>query len=264
MPEHTTWFAFLPNYDTLVKVLESWTGPTWLTGSHLDIQHVLGALLVGILLIIIALLLRSVITDEKKSLIPDDRFTLRNLIEIVSEIVLYYMEEIMGKKAARYFFPLIGTCAFFILFSNLLGFIPGLAPPTSNLNITAGCAIIIFMSTHVFGFKEHGIKYLAHFIGPIRPTLAWYLPLVLLLNVFMFVVEVIGHLARPVSLSIRLMGNMFADHAVVGVFMTLVVIPIIYPVPIMFLGLLVCIVQTLVFILLSMVYIGSAIAHEEH
>jgi F-type H+-transporting ATPase subunit a len=262
MPEHTTWFAFLPNYQHFATLLQTWAGPTWVNHSDLDIQHTLGALLVALILVLIALALRSTLKDEKRAIIPDDRFTLRNFIELIAEIVLGYMEEIMGKKASRYFFPLIGTCAFFILFSNVMGFVPGLIPPTSNLNTTAGCSVIIFISTHVFGFREHGIRYLGHFFGPIKPTLAWHMPLVLLLCAFMFVVEIIGHLARPVSLSMRLMGNMFADHAVVGVFLLLV--PLVVPVPLMLLGLLVCIVQTLVFCLLSMVYIGSAIAHEEH
>ena len=262
MPEHTTWFAFLPNYEALVQILQSWAGPTWVEKNPLDLQHTLCAALVGVILLLIALLLRSSIKDEKRALIPDDKFSLRNLVEIISEIVLGYMEEIMGKKAARFFFPLIGTCAFFILFSNLMGFIPGLIPPTSNLNTTLGCAIIIFISTHVFGTKEHGIKYFAHFFGPIPPKLHWTLPLVIVFMALMFVVELIGHLARPASLSIRLMGNMFADHAALGVFLMLV--PVIVPVPLMFLGLLVCLVQTMVFILLSMVYIGSAVAHEEH
>lgn len=265
MPDHTTWFAYLPNYNHLVQLLQSRTGPSWVNQAPLDLQHVFGALLVAVLLVIIAILLYGAVRDEKRAIVPDDRFTLRNFIEIIFEIVLNYMEEIMGKKAARYFFPLIGTCAFFIFFSNILGFIPGLFPPTSNLNTTAACAIIIFISTHVFGVKEHGFfKYFGHFLGPIKPSLAWHLPLVLLLNIFMFVVECIGHTARPVSLSLRLMGNMFGDHAVVAVFLTLVAVPLIYPVPLMFLGLLVCMVQTLVFILLSMVYIGSAVAHEEH
>jgi F-type H+-transporting ATPase subunit a len=259
MPEHVTWFAYLPGYDNLVRALQSMSGPTWLTGTNIDLQHSLGALLVAILLVVIALLLRFAAADEKRALVPEDRLTLRNFIEVVTEIVLDFMEEIMGKKAARYFFPLIGTCAFFILFSNLLGFIPGLAPPTSNLNTTAGCSIIIFISTHVFGVKEHGIGYFAEFFGPIRK---WYaLPLML----FMFVVEIIGHVARPVSLSFRLMGNMFADHAVATVFLALVpVMPFLIPLPVMLLGLLVCIVQTMVFILLSMVYIGSAVSHAEH
>jgi F-type H+-transporting ATPase subunit a len=254
-----TWFAFLPGYENLVKAIQGVGGATWLTGSSLDLQHSLGALLTSILLIIVAILFRRSLAEGKKALIPEEKFSVRNFIEIISEIVIGLMEEIMGKKAARYFFPLIGTCALFILFSNLMGFIPGLAPPTSNLNTTAGCAIIIFVATHVFGIKEHGIKYFAQFFGPIRK---WYaFPLML----FMFVVEVIGHIARPVSLSFRLMGNMFADHAVASVFLGLVpLVPFVIPLPVMFLGLLVCIVQTMVFILLSMVYIGSAISHEEH
>ncbi len=259
MPEHMTWFAYLPGYDNLVRVVQSIAGPTWLSGANVDLQHSLGAMLVATIVVLVALYLRFFTPDAERKIVPEEKLTLQNFIEVITEIVLGFMEEIMGPKAARYFFPLIGTCAFFILFSNLLGFVPGLAPPTSNLNTTAGCAIIIFFATHIFGFKEHGIKYLAEFFGPIRK---WYaLPLM----IFMFVVEVIGHLARPISLSFRLMGNMLADHAVAVIFLTLVpLVPILIPIPVMILGVLVCIVQTMVFILLSMVYIGSAVAHSEH
>jgi len=256
MPEHTTWFAFLPNYRALVEILQLWAGPTWFGKGALDLQHVFAAALVALLLLGIAVAVRASLRDREKALVPDERFSLRNFVEVMTEAVLGFMEEIMGKKASRYFFPLIGTCAFFIFFSNMLGFVPGLAPPTSNLNTTAACAVVIFVSTHVFGVREHGLRYFAQFFGPIRK---WYaLPLML----FMLVVELIGHCARPVSLSMRLMGNMFADHAVVGIFLLLA--PVIVPVPLMFLGLLVCIVQTMVFILLAMVYIGSAVSHTEH
>lgn len=262
MPEHTTWFAYLPNYQNLVRIIQSWAGPTWVGKAPLDLQHVFGALVVAAVLIFIAILLRAAIMDEKEALVPEERLTLRNFMEVVVEIVLGFMEDIMGRKAARYFFPLIGTCAFFIFFSNISGLLPGLSPPTSNLNTTLACALIIFFSTHIFGTKEHGIGYFAHFFGPLRPQLKWHLPLTLVFMVLMFVVDLIGHLARPMSLSIRLMGNMFADHSVLGVFFLLA--PLLVPIPLMLLGLLVAIVQTMVFTLLSMVYIGSAIAHEEH
>ena len=120
-------------------------------------------------------------------------------------------------------------------------------------------ALVIFITTHIYGVKTHGfIKYFAHFCGPLR---SWN-PLVILLMILMFCIEMISHLARPLSLSLRLMGNMYADHAVVGTFVGL--IPIVVPVFPLTLGVVVCIVQTAVFCILSTVYIGGAVAHEEH
>jgi F-type H+-transporting ATPase subunit a len=126
---------------------------------------------------------------------------------------------------------------------------------------------VIFFTTHIYGVKEHGIKYFKHFLGPVTsaPTKWWSPPIwlgVIALMCLMLLVETIGHLARPLSLSIRLAANLSADHIVVGGFYKL--LDVIAPVPIMLLGVLVCVVQTLVFCILSTVYISMAIAHEEH
>jgi F-type H+-transporting ATPase subunit a len=137
-----------------------------------------------------------------------------------------------------------------------MGLVPGFLPPTGSFNVTLACGVIIFFATHIFGVREHGLAYFKHFFGPI---IAWYaLPLMLL----MLVIEVISHIVRPISLGIRLMANMFADHTVLGVFVGLV--PFLVPVPILLLGSLVVVVQTLVFCVLSTVYISMAIEHESH
>ena len=106
-------------------------------------------------------------------------------------------------------------------------------------------------STHVFGVMEHGLKYFKHFLGPVW----WLAPL-------MLPIELVSHIARPLSLTLRLLGNMAADHKVVSSFFALV--PLIVPVPFLILGVMVVIVQTLVFCLLSMVYIQGAVTHEGH
>jgi F-type H+-transporting ATPase subunit a len=133
----------------------------------------------------------------------------------------------------------------------MFALLPGFSAPTDTLKTNVGIAILVFFLTHIYGVKEHGLAYFKHFLGP-TPALA---PLIL-------PIELISHFARPLSLSVRLLGNMMADHKVVMSFFALV--PIIVPLPFMLLGLLVCLIQALVFCTLTMVYIGMAIEHEEH
>jgi F-type H+-transporting ATPase subunit a len=270
MAEGATWTELTPAYENANNLMHymGWPfndeGKTWgMLGSPVDIAHnpghgvqaFLHVILVTVLLAALAAAVYPKIKDEKAALVPEDRLTLRTFFELFVGAAYGMMKDIMGPKAARFFLPLIGTCAFLILFSNALGLIPGFLPPTSSLSVTLGCAIVIFFATHIFGVKEHGLAYFKHFFGPI---IKWYaLPLMLL----MLVVETISHLVRPLSLSVRLMANMFADHMVLGVFFGLV--PILVPVPVLLLGSLVVVVQALVFCILSTVYIAMAIEHSE-
>jgi F-type H+-transporting ATPase subunit a len=166
-----------------------------------------------------------------------------------ADSVFGLMEQVLGPKNARRFLPLIGSLAIFIFFSNIMALIPGFGVPTATLKTNLGMALLVFFATHYYGIKESGLAYFKHFAGPL-PILA---PL-------MIPIELISHFARPASLALRLMGNMAADHKVVFTFFAL--IPLLVPVPFLLLGLLVSIVQTLVFCLLSMVYIDMAIAHD--
>ena len=135
--------------------------------------------------------------------------------------------------------------------ANLLALIPGFLPPTATLKTTLALAVLVFVLTHVFGVREHGIKYFKHFMGPIW----WLAPL-------MIPIEIVSHLARPVSLSMRLLGNIAADHAVVLAFFA--IFPLLLPVPFLVMGVFVSVVQAVVFSLLTTVYIGTAVSHEEH
>jgi F-type H+-transporting ATPase subunit a len=183
--------------------------------------------------------------------VPPPQFNLRNLFEMFCEGVLALGEGVMGRKNAIRFMPLIGSLAFVIFFSNALALVPGFTPPTDTLKTNLALSSLVFLSTHYYGVKEHGLAYFKHFLGPVL----WLAPL-------MLIIELISHVARPVSLALRLMGNMVADHKVVAIFFG--IIPLIVPVPFLVLGMLVVAVQTLVFTLLSMVYISMAVAHEEH
>jgi len=133
---------------------------------------------------------------------------------------------------------------------NLLGLIPGFLPPTQKMNVTVGLAVVVFLSTHYFGVREHGLAYFRHFLGPIW----WLAPI-------MLPIEIISHLARPMSLSLRLFGNITGDHAVVSGFMALV--PVVVPAVFLGLGLFVSFMQAFIFTVLSMIYISGAVAHEE-
>jgi F-type H+-transporting ATPase subunit a len=257
MPHGQSWFNFLPFYAQ-VEALGAWfsrpvneEGVTWIAHAPIGVQHVFGLALVLLLLIAIGALVKSSLSDTQKALVPEDKLTVRTFVELFVSTTYRMMADIMGKKAAKFFLPLIGTCAFVILLSNLLGLVPGFTPPTDSLNTTVALSLVIFFATHIFGLKENGIGYLKHFFGP-----------VLFLAPLFFVIEIISNLARPLSLSIRLMANMFADHQVltqVGGLVAWVV-----PVAPMVLGSLVCVVQTLVFCILSTVYISMAVAHHEH
>ena len=193
-------------------------------------------------LIIILLLALSALATMAIKTIPGG---LQNFMEVVVGGIENMIVETMGERG-RPFFPLVATLAIFILVSNLIGLIPGFFPPTANINTTAACAIIVFLSTHVVGIKHHGLHYLKHFMGPI----AWLAPV-------MFIIEVIGHLSRPVSLTLRLFGNMNGHELVLMIFFGLA--PFLVPLPMMLMGVLVSFIQAYVFMLLAMIYIQGSL-----
>ena len=217
-----------------------------------EYSHISYTIIVIVLLMIIAILgTRALRKESKKYFIPEGKLTFRSAGEMIVEGILKIVKDNMGPRGPE-FMMIIGTLALFIFLSNVLGLVPGFHSPTASLNTTAACAITVFFLTHYYGFREHGIKYIKHFTGPI----IWLAPL-------MFPIELIGHFVRPVSLSIRLFGNIFGDHYVYAIVLGMVSLPLLFPLPLMVLGLFVAIVQTLVFILLSMAYFAGAI-EEEH
>lgn len=257
MPHGESWFNLLPFFNAVEEAAASLPGPegseglTWIAHDTVHVQHVFGMALVLVLILIIGLVARAGLSDPQKALIPEDKLTIRTFVELFVSTAYGMMADILGKKAARFFLPLIGTCAFVILLSNLLGLVPGFTPPTDSLNTTVAMSLVIFFATHIFGLKENGFGYVKHFFGP-----------VIFLAPLFFVIEIISNLARPLSLSIRLMANMFADHQVLSQVSGLV--KWVVPVAPMMLGTLVCVVQTLVFCILSTVYIAMAVAHHDH
>ncbi len=201
------------------------------------------AFLASIILITVAIIIRG-----SMRLVPTG---FQNFIETIVETFLKLAEDNIGHHWGKTLFPLIGTLFMFILLCNFMGLIPGFASPTSNINTNAAMAIPVFLATHYYGIKVHGIKYLNHFLGPIRSIFA--LPLMIL----MFVIEFIGHLVRPVTLSVRLFGNMVAKHIILLVLATLA--PWIIPTLILALGTLVSFIQAFVFVLLTTLYLAGAV-----
>lgn len=175
----------------------------------------------------------------------------QNVIETIVEAILKLADDNIGHHWSRTVFPIIGTLFVYILLCNFMGLIPGFASPTSNINMTASMAIPVFLATHFFGLKTHGLSYMKHFFGPVRSLAA--LPLMIL----MFFIEGIGHLARPLTLSVRLFGNMVAKHIILMVLAILA--PIIVPMVILGLGVLVSVVQAFVFTLLTTLYLAGAV-----
>jgi len=202
---------------------------------HVD--HVLMAWVVMILLVV-----PCFIATRRLQRVPGP---LQNILEFLVETLQGFLETIVGPRGGQYL-PLIGSLTLFILGSNLLGLVPGFKSPTSNLNTTVACALVVFFSTHIIGIRRHGLfRYLRKFTGP-----TWWLAPI------MIPIELIGHLARPISLSVRLFGNIFGEDAVLLILLYLV--PLLIPLPVMLLAIFTSVVQTFVFVMLSMVYIAGA------
>jgi F-type H+-transporting ATPase subunit a len=211
-------------------------------------QYVLSAIMIAVLLVAFS----AFSFAGKKTadlVIPEPRFTVSNVFELLLSFLVNLAEDIIGHKAKRYL-PLLATTFIFILFMNLLGLIPGFVPPTDKMNITLGCAAVIFLATHYYGVKEHGIAYFKHFLGPV-----WWLAWLIL------PIEIISHLARVMSLSLRLFGNITGDHLILAIFLGLV--PFVVPSVFYGLGVFVSFIQAFIFTVLAMIYIAGAVAHEE-
>jgi F-type H+-transporting ATPase subunit a len=214
-------------------------------------SHVSYAIIVIVFLMVFAYVgTRGLRKNPKKYFIPEAKLTFRTAGEMIVEGILKIVKDNMGPRGPE-FMMIIGALSLFIFTSNVLGLIPGFHSPTANINTTAACAVTVFFLTHYYGFREHGIKYLKQFVGPV----IWLAPI-------MVPIELISHCVRPVSLAVRLFGNIFGDHTAFAIFVYLV--PLMIPILMMFLGLFVAIVQTLVFILLSMAYFAGAIEGHEH
>jgi F-type H+-transporting ATPase subunit a len=227
-------------------------------------------IVMGILLIV------AVVATRRLQLVPRGS---QNFMEVLLEQFVKELDETIGHDGRRYL-PLIATLGLFILTSNLMGLVPGLIATTANLNTTAACALIVFFTYHWIGVRKQGlVPYLKHFAGPVP----------LALKPLMFVIEIISHCARPLSLSLRLFGNMMAGHILLAIFFFMMglngmlgwaltgslggilvgapatAILVVFVVGFLFpLKLLVAVIQTFIFCKLAMLYIAEAVAETDH
>lgn len=195
--------------------------------------------------VMLVLIICGAIAAKSLSLVPSK---MQNLFEIIIGGIEEFMVDITGEEG-RWFFPLAATIFLYIFAANVIGIVPGLSPPTANINTTLSCAVVVFFFTHFLGVKYHGIKYVKHFMGPVW----WLAPLI-------FIIEIIGHLARVLSLTFRLFGNMMGHEIVLSILFALAGL-FLAPLPIMGLGIFVAFVQAFVFFLLSIIYFSGAMEH---
>jgi len=222
-------------------------------------EHILTFALVGVLLVMAGMLYRMKLGGNTNAIIPDTGITFRNLIEAYGSFIYGQCRAVLGEKNAPKYFQFVGTIFILIFISNFIGLIPGFLPPTESLNTTLALGAFSFIYYNFKGCKEVGtINYLKHFAGPL-----WYMA------VLIFPIEILSNFIRPVSLALRLNGNMMGDHKVLGTFLSLEIggfniAAIGSAIPFYGLGLLVCFIQAYVFTMLSMVYISLAIAGHDH
>jgi len=231
-------------------------------------EHIFFSLLVMVALVLLAWRARRAFVRTGDSVIPDEKVSLRSLVEVIVELVVDLSDSIIGKKGRKHV-PLFGSFFIFIFAANLSGLLPGFSPATSNLNVTLGLGLVSFAAYNILGVREHGWSYIKQFLGPMTSlpsgrgkflgTLI-LLPILILSVLFFFVIESFSHFFRPVSLSVRLFGNMFAGHRVIEVFTDLSRVGV----PVIFYAFetLIAAVQALVFTVLSLIYLALAISHE--
>ena len=223
---------------------------TWLSLIPGVADHTATATLVLVLLVALAWVAQRQVAAAADPVVPDAGLSVRNVLEIFVELISGIVRDVLGSRA-RPFIPLFGSFFLFILTCNFIGLLPGFSPPTSNFNVTFALGVCSFVLYNYYGLSIGGMEYIKHFVGPI-----WWL------GILMVPLELIDNFVRPLSLGLRLFGNMTGDHLVIGIFtdMTYVLIPLAFYI----LGALVCVIQAFVFTLLSVVYLSLALPHDDH
>jgi F-type H+-transporting ATPase subunit a len=228
-------------------------GFTWLGyvahATHIP-SHIVTFLFIALVLILIGFTYRLKLKSVQNIVIPESNINLRSLTEAYGQFIYNQCKAVLGEVEAPKYFSFISTIFIVILLSNLIGLIPGFLPPTEYISTTLALGCFTFVFYNIKGCKEQGVvNYLKHFAGPL-----WYMAFLV------FPIEIISNFIRPISLALRLRGNMYGDHLVLSTFSNLVAIGV--PLPFYVLGILVSFIQAYVFTVLSMVYIALATHHD--
>lgn len=219
--------------------------------------HVATAAAATVIIIFLSVVARLSLGSDEKAFKPAAKLSVRGFFEVILEFIVGVADMVIGHEG-RKFVPMFAAIFFFVLLNNLLGLLPGMSAATDNLNTTLAIGLFSFLAFNFYGFKENGIGYIKHFMGPFGLISPMFL-----ITLLIFAIEIVSTCVRPLSLGLRLMGNMTGDHTVLGIFLDMTpawYVPL--PVPFYLLGLFVCVLQAFVFTLLSMVYVSMAIAHD--
>jgi F-type H+-transporting ATPase subunit a len=249
--EHPLWIVQAVNalFGPLVRGLLAAIGRPIPAAEQAIPAHLVMVLLIIAFWTVVCVIVRRTLSVENPG-------RLQILIEDGVAAVQSMLHDYVGDKGPRYL-VIVTTIFVFILTGNLMGLIPGLMAPTSTIHVTLGCAITVWVYYHFHGIKEQGVvKYFKHFAMPPGAPL--------FLAPLMLIIELISHFSRVMSLSLRLFGNIFGEELVILILFS--IIPFFVPLPMMFLGIITASLQAYIFVLLTTIYLGGAVAseHEQH
>jgi len=225
----------------------NWTQLIEQVGHHYI--HVATLIVGSVLLLLMSLVARLALGKGENAISPAKKLGIKAFFETIIDFIVSISDMVIGEEG-RKFVPMFASIFLFVFINNFVGLVPGMTPATDNINTTLALGLFVFVAYNIFGFIEHGPSYLKQFMGPL-----------LLLAPLMVIIEVISHLVRPMSLGLRLQGNMMGDHTVLSLFLDLAPY---FLLPVIFygLGLFVCFMQAFVFTMLSMIYVSMAISHD--
>jgi F-type H+-transporting ATPase subunit a len=214
--------------------------------------HTIALTFGSLVFLAIGIYYRAKVSTVANVVIPDKGISVRNIVESLAQMMMNTARSVMGEESTKRYFPYVIFVFCFILITNVMGVFPGSMSPNQNLNTTLALGIFTFIYFNFQGIRAVGfVNYMKHFAGPM-PALA----------ILIFPIEIISISVRPISLALRLRGNMDGDHLILGIFSELV--PYIVPIPFYAMGIFVGFLQAFVFTLLTMIYIGMATAHHDH
>lgn len=218
--------------------------------------HIIGAWLVAIFLGMGSIIVGARYRNVEKAILPPTRLSLAGLTEVFAGGFVYGLAESTIGKHYKKFVWLLGPLFFYILVGNLFGLVPGFLPPTNNINTNLAMAAVVFVAYHGAGILANGFHYAKHFWAPAGLPIYMSIPI----GILLLVLETFSHFSRPLSLSLRLYGNISGDHTILETFMHM--LPLVVPVVFLTFGLLVAVIQAFVFTMLAAVYVAFATAHD--